>query len=325
MQTLRLVSACLRSLTNRRPETAPSRTLAPENARTAVTPLISMISTSTRLQWKNILSQSPFLGISLESRHCQLSLLTMTVWSVLAAYSHIDCDLETGVCQHPQSTAQKLIVIVQVHVDSLQDVKSNENGRGFERLVLPLAHKHIIKSQVVQHFRKRDLRTAVTQDELDLVSGKGQGLIILLHGRCALQKLPSSAAAKMELGAPGVGKTCTAEAIADLVHKPLYPITCGDLGSSAQEVEKNLKHHFMLASKWDCVMLLDEADVFLAKRKMHDIHRNSIVSVFLRILEYYKGLLFLTTNRVGSFDEAFKSRVHISLFCKVPSELHRPS
>jgi AAA+ superfamily predicted ATPase len=117
-------------------------------------------------------------------------------------------------------------------------------------------------------------------------------------------------------GAPGVGKTCTAECIAELVKKPLYPITCGDLGSTAEDVEKGLKKHFMLASKWDCVMLLDEADVFLARRKPEDLHRNSIVSVFLRMLEYYKGLLFLTTNRVGSFDEAFKSRVHISLFCE---------
>jgi SpoVK/Ycf46/Vps4 family AAA+-type ATPase len=100
------------------------------------------------------------------------------------------------------------------------------------------------------------------------------------------------------------------------VEKPLYPITCGDLGSTAEDVEWNLKKHFTLASKWDCVMLLDEADVFLAKRRQADLQRNSIVSVFLRMLEYYKGLLFLTTNRVGTFDEAFKSRVHISLFCK---------
>jgi SpoVK/Ycf46/Vps4 family AAA+-type ATPase len=100
------------------------------------------------------------------------------------------------------------------------------------------------------------------------------------------------------------------------VDKPLYPLTCGDLGSVADDVEMNLKKHFTLASRWDCVMLLDEADVFLAKRKLEDLQRNSIVSVFLRMLEYYKGLLFLTTNRVGTFDEAFTSRVHISLFCE---------
>lgn len=38
------------------------------------------------------------------------------------------------------------------------------------------------------------------------------------------------------------------------------------------------------------------------------------VVVFLRVLEYYQGILFLTTNRVGAFDEAFKSRIHISLY-----------
>lgn len=39
-----------------------------------------------------------------------------------------------------------------------------------------------------------------------------------------------------------------------------------------------------------------------------------IGGVFLRILEYYSGILFLTTNKVGQFDEAFKSRIHISLY-----------
>lgn len=37
------------------------------------------------------------------------------------------------------------------------------------------------------------------------------------------------------------------------------------------------------------------------------------LAVFLRTLEYYSGILFLTTNRVGVIDEAFKSRIHVSL------------
>lgn len=32
--------------------------------------------------------------------------------------------------------------------------------------------------------------------------------------------------------------------------------------------------------------------------------------MFLRIVEYYRGILFLTTNRVGQFDDAFISRIH---------------
>jgi hypothetical protein len=42
--------------------------------------------------------------------------------------------------------------------------------------------------------------------------------------------------------------------------------------------------------------------------------------VFLRVLEYYAGILFLTTNRVGIFDEAFKSRIHMSLWYPKLSE-----
>lgn len=83
---------------------------------------------------------------------------------------------------------------------------------------------------------------------------------------------------------------------------------------TAAEVEAELEDKFHLAELWDCVLLLDEADVFLAQRTRTDVKRNSLVSVFLRVLEYFTGILFLTTNRVGSFDEAFKSRIHISLY-----------
>ena len=61
------------------------------------------------------------------------------------------------------------------------------------------------------------------------------------------------------------------------------------------------------------MLLLDEADVFLEKRTVQDIHRNALVSIFLRLLEYFQGILFLTTNRVETFDEAFQSRIHIAL------------
>ncbi|CAN9330935.1 unnamed protein product [Alternaria alternata] len=95
---------------------------------------------------------------------------------------------------------------------------------------------------------------------------------------------------------------------------PLFPITCGDLGVDANTVELRLEEYFRLASQWGCVLLLDEADVFLAKRSEDQLKRNALVSVFLRVLEYYSGVLMLTTNRVGSFDEAFRSRIHVSLY-----------
>ncbi|KAF2827495.1 hypothetical protein CC86DRAFT_440001 [Ophiobolus disseminans] len=80
--------------------------------------------------------------------------------------------------------------------------------------------------------------------------------------------------------------------------KPLYPIMCGDLGVTAGVVEETLSMIFARAEAWNCVVLLDEADVFLAQRTRFELKRNAVVSVFLRVLEYYRGVLILTTNRV---------------------------
>lgn len=77
-------------------------------------------------------------------------------------------------------------------------------------------------------------------------------------------------------------------------------------------VERVLTTIFKIASRWKAILLLDEADVFLAQRS-DSPHANALVSVFLRELEQYDGILFLTTNRVQSFDEAMISRIHLAL------------
>ena len=181
-------------------------------------------------------------------------------------------------------------------VDGLRPIK--RYAEGFNSLQLPIGHRNTILSLVDTHFSSRnlDLDDLEASYDADLVRGKGKGLIILLHG------------------APGVGKTSTAETVAESFGKLLFPITCGDLGLTPDRVELELLEKFHLAELWDCVLLLDEADVFLARRTNTDIKRNSLVSVFLRVLEHFTGVLFLTTNRVGAFDEAFKSRIHISLY-----------
>ena len=59
---------------------------------------------------------------------------------------------------------------------------------------------------------------------------------------------------------PGVGKTSTAECVAENTRRPLFPITCGNLGESANKVEENLEKNFQMAFRWGCVLLLDEAE-----------------------------------------------------------------
>lgn len=51
----------------------------------------------------------------------------------------------------------------------------------------------------------------------------------------------------------------------------------------------------------------------MEQRATHDIQRNALVCVFLRKLEYYDGIIFFTTNRVKTIDEAIASRIHLSL------------
>jgi AAA+ superfamily predicted ATPase len=53
--------------------------------------------------------------------------------------------------------------------------------------------------------------------------------------------------------------------------------------------------------------------VYLAERSLQDIQRNGLVSVFLRHLEYFQGITFLTTNRLTTFDDAFQSRIHFAM------------
>lgn len=70
---------------------------------------------------------------------------------------------------------------------------------------------------------------------------------------------------------------------------------------------------FNLAERWGVIMLIDEADMYMEQRRAQDHERNHLVAGFLRALEYYRGILFLSTNRVGTFDEAFTSRIHIQI------------
>lgn len=193
-----------------------------------------------------------------------------------------------------------------LHLTDPPAMQESKRYTAFDNLVLDPKHKKTIQALISYQVGDACNATYTTSaeynspgsgriEDFDLIRGKGRGLVILLHG------------------APGVGKTSTAESVAIQLQRPLLPITCGDLGQDPSDVERNLEKFFALGAKWRCVVLLDEADVFLARRVTGDLHRNSLVSVFLRQMEYYPGVLILTTNRVGEFDEAFVSRIHMKL------------
>ncbi|MCE1239119.1 MAG: ATP-binding protein [Azonexaceae bacterium] len=166
---------------------------------------------------------------------------------------------------------------VWVHVDDLQ----------------PYAYQPELKDKLVLPPEQTDLIDILTaeMDVLmdDIVAGKSGGTTVL----CA--------------GPPGVGKTLTAEVYAEIIRRPLYRVHSGQLGLNVAAMETALKEVLTRAQRWGAVMLIDEADVYI-KRRDDNITMNAVVGVFLRVLEYFNGLLFLTTNRVDDIDEAIVSR-----------------
>ncbi|TLD14911.1 hypothetical protein PspLS_10843 [Pyricularia sp. CBS 133598] len=91
----------------------------------------------------------------------------------------------------------------------------------------------------------------------DYIENEGNGQIFLLHG------------------SPGVGKTFTAECIAEQTGKPLFALTCGDIGINEVEMERTLEKWLDLGHKRGALVLIDEADVFLEKRANSDLKRIS--------------------------------------------------
>lgn len=93
----------------------------------------------------------------------------------------------------------------------------------------------------------------------------------------------------------------------------IFQISAGELGRDSAQLEAQLSQIFRLAHHWKAIVLLDEADVFVQARSF-DSHHNATVSVFLRTLEYFRGIMFLTTNRVKEFDDAIRGRISVALY-----------
>jgi SpoVK/Ycf46/Vps4 family AAA+-type ATPase len=109
-------------------------------------------------------------------------------------------------------------------VDRITDVTWNKQA--FKDLVAEPETKELVQALVMKQLNAKR--------STDFVAGKGNGLIMLLHG------------------APGTGKTFTAEGVAEFAEKPLLRVTCGDIGTDAEVVDQRLRATFRLGKLWDC-------------------------------------------------------------------------
>lgn len=182
----------------------------------------------------------------------------------------------------------------ELHVENLKPVQTDKEA--FKSLVIDEEIKHTVKALIGRFATSSEEQISPWGN--DFIKNKGEGRIFLLHGE------------------PGVGKTCTAECIAELTGRPLIALTAGDLSTAPHRVEENLNYFLELGQRYGALVLLDEADIYLERRRSKDIARNGLVSIFLRALEYYSGCIVISTNKVRSFDTAFMSRIHVALHYK---------
>ncbi|KAE8317342.1 hypothetical protein BDV41DRAFT_561566 [Aspergillus transmontanensis] len=236
-----------------------------------------------------------------EPRYSQLPLLQVDGRIVIDAESYLDSnpdesrDLDAldddSIMPTLQMTEQLLLCNKHVRGYSLKlkrwgmfDVTKvtsiTWNNDAFSHLMLPTGYKNLILS-----FVERQATSKKAFD--DVIKGKGLGILMLL-------------------------------AVADRVRKPLYMLSAGELGQSAEDIENRLSDILQLTEKWDAVLLFDQCDVFLQERSVRHLAHNEIVAVFLRLLEYYRGILIMTSNRADIIDWAFKSRIHLILHYPEP-------
>lgn len=138
-----------------------------------------------------------------------------------------------------------------VNLNNLQPVSWSSSA--INRLILDKDKKDLLKSFVTN-------MDGLQSKSGDIIANKGCGLTIVLHG-------PS-----------GVGKTLTAECMAEYAKKPLIPLSVGNLVAVDDSIEERLTEAFENASRLGAILLLDEADVVLEARSFEDVRRNGIVS-----------------------------------------------
>lgn len=169
------------------------------------------------------------------------------------------------------------------------------------KLVLPPSHEKLIGALVSNLEVLR--QEAQAEDKSRVMREKSQSSIILSKGP------------------PGTGKTLTAEVYAEEIQRPLYEVPGKELGVNPEEIEDNLGRILQRAVRLRMPILINEADVFIQERG-NDINQNAVVSVFLRLLEYHNGLVFLTSNR-ENIDDAVSSRCIAEITYDLPGPTER--
>lgn len=192
-------------------------------------------------------------------------------------------------------TTLPLMQEVLVHPSALQKVEYDQGI--WDRLVVPSAHRERLMTLIGRETEyKHQIYEGWGMEHLH----KGAGLKILLQGP------------------PGTGKTMTAEAISARLRRPLLRV-----GASYARNENWIETMFDFASTWGLIVLFDEAEAFISHRRSGELEHNAVISIMLRHMESFQGVMVLTTNKLPDISNAAKNRIHATFTFGMPTPADR--
>jgi DNA polymerase III delta prime subunit len=178
---------------------------------------------------------------------------------------------------------------------------------GWDDLVVPDGLRRLLQAFV---FEATDRAAFWDSGRAQRLFPRGTGLVALMTGP------------------PGTGKTMTAQVVARELGLDLHRIDLATVVSKyIGETAKNLRRIFQRAARLHAVLLFDEADAMFARRTelrdSHDRHANADTNYLLQLLEEYRGVALLASNRRNNIDPAFVRRVRYVLTFARPDVAQR--
>ncbi|KAH8885037.1 P-loop containing nucleoside triphosphate hydrolase protein [Thozetella sp. PMI_491] len=192
---------------------------------------------------------------------------------------------------------------IRLHLDQIHPVTWNQDALG--DVVLPRSVKDLAVSLVMSRTARERALPAEQQ-------WSGKALTMHIHG-------PS-----------GSGKTMLARALAETAQLPLYVVPAGLISTTPELWSKFVNHIRYLGNAWQCILLLDNSDAFMAKRTpcpdgSFDHHDVGIAAWFNKLLDDFPGIIILTSQTVPveKVHPTIRNRINVSLALDPLSEVTR--
>lgn len=174
---------------------------------------------------------------------------------------------------------------------------------------IPKTKAHIPFTSLVGKAPTKPIFAPAIQDRLDEATAPITGEIrwrkwgMQAHSTCLLFH-----------GPPGCGKTTAAKWLAKKVSNGIIEITMADVGGgNPGDTERGTREIFQAARKQgNCAIVIEECDgMLIARDKLgpDSMWMLTVVHAFMSEIEYYPGLVMLTTNMPHFLDPALKRRI----------------